>query len=875
MKTWWNNLILQNKIVIPVLLVSALSGVATYWYFSGLYRETETNALVAKARAVVLSAESAREYTADQIRYDVFKDSRQANMNVDQVLRTVPIFSAMSVAKKKAGALGFTLKVPKFSPRNPDNQPDEYEATVLQKLEGGTVSESWEIHKATNSIRYFRPIKLTEECMRCHGDPAKSQEYWGRSDGKDITGTKMENWRVGEVHGAFEVTMSMQPIDEAATQKSIVIAGISGLSVGAIILIVMMIARMISRPLQAMEESARKIAGGDFSVHIQESESKDEVGRLTNSFRQVVQTLNRFVEEQNVMVEQCSAGVLRYRMPANVFAGRYAEMANGINSTVDAIVTPLNVAADYVERISKGDVPSTITEQYRGDFNTIKNNLNTLIDTLNGFMAAQQEMARQHDAGMISYRIPANQFSGVYSTMIQRLNDLVAAHIAVKMRVVDVISQYAIGNFAVDMDRLPGEKAKITQSIDDVRASLKAMNDEIIMLARAAVDGKLSVRGDVSKFQYTFREMVEGINNTLDAVITPTNEGVAVLKYMAEGNLTKEIVGDYKGDHATLKNAVNATLASINATLAAVIATAEQVVQGSQQVSSASQSLSQGATEQAASLEEISSSMQEIASQTKLNAENANQANQLAVLSRDSAERGSGDMSELIAAMNEINESSKNISRIIKVIDEIAFQTNLLALNAAVEAARAGRHGKGFAVVAEEVRNLAARSAKAAKETAEMIENAVRKAENGSQIAQRTADGLKEIVSGSSKVTDIVAEIAAASNEQAQGISQINLGLGQIDKVTQQNTANAEESAAAAQELTGQATNLNSMLARFDIKDAGTRYNAGFTHSPQHGHYNSNGNNGSQGRTMTNGGPARPLAPHEVINLDDDDFGKY
>ncbi len=966
MKTWWNNLKLQNKIIIPVLLVSVISGVATFWYFSGLYRETETNALVSKARAVILSAEAAREYTADQIRMDVFKEARQANLSVDQILRTVPIFSAMTVAKKKASELGFTLKVPKFSPRNPDNQPDEYEAAVLRKLESGSVAESWEIQKATNSIRYFRPVKLTEECMRCHGDPAKSQEFWGRNDGKDVTGAKMENWHTGEVHGAFEVTMPMQAIDEAVTQKSLVIAGISALSVGAIIFIVFVVARMISRPIQKMEESARKIANGDFSSEFI-SDAKDEIGLLANSFGQVVQTLNRFVGEQEKMANRHHKdGIISYRMPAEQFSGKYAEMANSINDLVqahiavkmrvvdvisqyavgnfavdmdrlpgekakitasidtvktnlktvndeitmlidaavngnlskrgdgskfqytfremvegmnkmlDAIVGPLNMAATSVERISKGDIPPRITENYNGDFNTIKNNLNTLIDTLNAFVAAQEEVARQHhELGIISYQIPVSQFTGKYAQMVKGMNELVQAHIAVKMRIVDVISQYAVGNFSVDMDRLPGEKAKITTSIDNVKTSLKAVNDEIITLAQSALDGKLSYRGDVTKFQYTFREMVEGINKTLDAIITPTNEGVEVLKHMAEGNLTKEIMGEYKGDHAILKNAVNSTLGSINVALAQVIATAEQVVEGSRQVSSASQSLSQGATEQAASLEEISSSMQVIASQTKLNAENASQANQLAIVSRDSAGRGSNDMGELIQAMNEINESSKNISRIIKVIDEIAFQTNLLALNAAVEAARAGRHGKGFAVVAEEVRNLAARSATAAKETAEMIENAVRKAENGSQIARRTGDGLKEIVTGSGKVTDIVAEIAAASNEQAQGISQTNIGLTQIDKVTQQNTASAEECAAAAEELSGQAMNLNAMLSRFQLKGNHTVSNGNY----QRSHTATNGGNGHRGSGNGSHGngssTSKARMSYDIINLDDDDLGKY
>ncbi len=337
---------------------------------------------------------------------------------------------------------------------------------------------------------------------------------------------------------------------------------------------------------------------------------------------------------------------------------------------------------------------------------------------------------------------------------------------------------------------------------------------------------------------------------------------------IAKGDLTKDV--KLASDKDVLGEALKEMSDNLNQIIGEVNVATDQVTSGAGQVSSASQALSQGATEQAASLEEITSSMTEMGSQTKLNAENATQANQLAGQTRTAAEGGNAKMQEMVSAMGEINEAGQNISKIIKVIDEIAFQTNLLALNAAVEAARAGRHGKGFAVVAEEVRNLAARSAKAAKETAELIEGSVEKTRNGTDIAQATSEALAEIVASVSKVTDLVGEIAAASNEQAQGISQTNQALSQIDQVTQQNTASAEESAAASEELSGQAMTMKEMMSRFILRDRG------------HG--------ASQQQALPQpapvaksegwGGASSPAAPkgpkpEEMITLDDSEFGKY
>ncbi|MCI6232261.1 MAG: methyl-accepting chemotaxis protein [Selenomonas sp.] len=284
---------------------------------------------------------------------------------------------------------------------------------------------------------------------------------------------------------------------------------------------------------------------------------------------------------------------------------------------------------------------------------------------------------------------------------------------------------------------------------------------------------------------------------------------------IADGDLSQPVQVLNDDEIGQLAAALEQMRQNLQQSMSEIHMAADQVAAGARNVSDASVSLSQGAAEQASSVEELSSSISEISSQTASNAENADQAHELTEKARQQAEVGDGDMKEMLQAMDAINVSSTNISKIIKVIDEIAFQTNILALNAAVEAARAGQHGKGFAVVAEEVRNLAARSAKAAKETTDMIEDSIEKVENGRAIATKTADALQAIMSNVAEVTDIVGSIAKASNEQKLALAQIDQGVTQVSQVVQSNSATSEEAASASEELSAQAERLKETAGRF------------------------------------------------------------
>lgn len=347
------------------------------------------------------------------------------------------------------------------------------------------------------------------------------------------------------------------------------------------------------------------------------------------------------------------------------------------------------------------------------------------------------------------------------------------------------------------------------------RTSEIAVEKEVESIVNAAKAGDLEQRLDTTGKDGFFLQLSNGINEMVETVSASFNDVARVMRAMAAGDLTEKITADYDGTYADVQSDINQTIDKFEEVISKIVESSEFFKSTSEEIASGNNNLSQRAEEQASTLEETASSMEELTGTVKNNADNAQQANQLAASARGTAEKGGEVVKEAVIAMEEINSSSTKIAEIIGVIDEIAFQTNLLALNASVEAARAGEQGRGFAVVATEVRNLAGRSATAAKEIKDLITDSAEKVENGSKLVNESGETLNEIVNGVKKVGDIISEIAAASSEQSAGIDQINKAVSQMDEMTQQNAALAEEASAASESSVSKAVDMVKLVEFF------------------------------------------------------------
>ncbi|MGZ4977444.1 MAG: HAMP domain-containing methyl-accepting chemotaxis protein [Methylobacter sp.] len=372
--------------------------------------------------------------------------------------------------------------------------------------------------------------------------------------------------------------------------------------------------------------------------------------------------------------------------------------------------------------------------------------------------------------------------------------------------VTDLANKIAVGDLSTQIDLRDGDSTSVMNAMKNMSTAVQTLVADTIALSTAAVDGRLKTRADASKHQGDFRKIVEGVNKTLDGIIVPVNEVVEVLQGMEQGTLTRTINGDYKGQLKELKDTVNNTIAKLSQVISEVNGAAASIASASEEVSATAQSMSQATSEQAASVEQTSASIEQMSSSIDQNTENAKVTDGMATQASSEAVQGGEAVKQTVSAM-------KSIAGKIGIIDDIAYQTNLLALNAAIEAARAGEYGRGFAVVAAEVRKLAERSQIAAHEIGELAESSVDLAEIAGKLLDTMVPSIK-------KTSALVQEIAAASEEQSSGVSQINTAMDQLNQITQQNASSAEELAATSEEMSGQATQLQELMAFFTLAES-------------------------------------------------------
>ncbi|HEL4298723.1 methyl-accepting chemotaxis protein [Stenotrophomonas sp. GD03930] len=485
-----------------------------------------------------------------------------------------------------------------------------------------------------------------------------------------------------------------------------------------------------------------------------------------------------------------------------------------------SLTGPLARAVNLAERLAKGELDQEFRLGGRDELTQLGQAMASVRQSVQAAIGAQLQMAEQHEAGAIRYRMDASAFPGDFGRMVQATNSLVESHVQVELLMAEVMQRYAIGDLSRDLPDYPGEKGALTRTLSAVKQSLMAINAQIDELARAARAGDFSMRGDAAAFQYQFKAMVEHLNGMMASSQASIADVSDVLRAISHGDLTARMDGEYDGVFARMRDDANTTTAQLTGIVRGIQVAADSINNAAQELAAGNNDLSRRTEQQAANLEEAAASMEELTSTVRQNAELARQADSEAHAAGAAVRETEQAMAQMASVMGEIDQSSARISEISTVIDGIAFQTNILALNAAVEAARAGEQGRGFAVVASEVRTLAQRAGVAAKEIKELIEDAAAKVKSGLAVTVESEAAIARVAQASSRTTQLMSDIAAASKEQAAGIEQVNQVVVQMDQVTQQNAALVEEATAASRALEEQAHALTTSVSVFKVEGA-------------------------------------------------------
>ena len=552
-------------------------------------------------------------------------------------------------------------------------------------------------------------------------------------------------------------------------------AGITGSAISFVVMLILVFALMgrITKPIKALSEKLSVVASGNLNVSLATNE-RDEIGDLSRDAMRVIEVFTELTSDIETLTHEINEiGDIEYRVDSRKYEGSYKKIADGINKTVSGITDDLAELLRALTDVAKGketklkEMPgkkAIINEQ----FNLLERILDNVLQTISG-------MAKSAAEGDLSVRTDTTRFEGSWAVILTELNALVQAVSDPLTEIENVLLEMKNGNF-------------------------------------------IPMKG---KYKGDFDIVGKAVNTMGETTLSLVNEISAILNSMSKGDLTGSVKNEYPGNYAPIKTALTLILESLNDTINGINLASDHVLSGAEQIALSAMNLSEGTTRQAGSIEELNASIEIINEKTRLNSQRAHEANELSKESNNYAANGNEEMKSMVLSMDSIKTSSANISKIIRIIEDIAFQTNLLALNAAVEAARAGEHGNGFAVVAQEVRNLAAQSQQSVNETTGQIEDSLNKINDGMNAAQRTAKTLDTIFSEMQNVSQLISQIAVLSAEQAELITQFTMGINEISKVVQSNSATSEESAAASQVLNTQALALKNSVSFFRLRKAG------------------------------------------------------
>jgi len=537
------------------------------------------------------------------------------------------------------------------------------------------------------------------------------------------------------------------------------------------IVIALYISRLVSKPIEEVVAALDKVSNGNFDVNIQPG-AKDETGRLAQSTINLVATLQTLIRDLEYMAKEHDRGEIDAHVDTTKFVGEYKLVANQVNYMVEQYLSMMNSSVAAFSGIANGNFGTTL-EQFpykKAYVNEAFNDMSSHINSVSNEISAVIKAAAIN--GELSFRIDENKYNGGWKSIMEGLNEICLAVDRPITEIRDVMTRLSEGHF-----------------------------DNMV---------KGNYTGD-------FKIIQDSVNTTSDILSKYISEVSSSLAAISQGDLTQNILRTYVGEFSEIKISINNIISTMQKVMYDINIASAQVLNGVRHISNSAMALSNGSQTQASSVQELTATMDIISQQTLENAENAELANSLSSKSTENAQKGNEAMKEMLEAMQHIKESSNDISQIIKDIQDISAQTNLLSLNASVEASRAGEHGKGFSVVAEEVRTLATRSQKSAKETAVIIEESTNRIDIGANIAESTAESLEVIVNNVTAVLDIINKISYASKQQSAAIELIGSGLNQISQVIQNNSAVSQETAAATEELSSQAEVLQQMVSYFKL----------------------------------------------------------